>query len=352
MPAVISPPRRASRIRLYLPFLVLGVLAIGWSVAWFVIRGRTVAGMDEWLAAEAGSGRKWACADRSVAGYPFRIELTCASLAFERPDLTASLGRTVAVTQIYKPGHIIIEAQGPLRVSAPATTVESEWRLLQASVVLANGAFQRLALVANDPSLRAVQPGAQPLQLAARRFEVHARPDPAEATTVDIALSTEAAILPGLDALVGGTEAADLDLVLQLTRAFDLPARALPSELERWRLAGGRLQIDRARLVKGPRRIEAEGTASIDDMHRPQGQLKGQVAGIEGLLGQFIGDRAGMAGQLLGALFGEAPSAPQIAQPADPKAPRMKPLPPLRIENGRFFVGPLQLPNLRVPALY
>jgi hypothetical protein len=106
------------------------------------------------------------------------------------------------------------------------------------------------------------------------------------------------------------------------------------------------------RLVKGPRRIEAQGSVAIDDAHRPQGQLNGQVAGIEGLLGQFIGERAGMAGQLLGALFGQPPARPQSAQPADPNAPRMKPLPPLKVENGRLFVGPLQLPNLRIPALY
>ncbi|NNM71365.1 DUF2125 domain-containing protein [Enterovirga aerilata] len=352
MPAESRPPRRASRVRLYLPLVLLALLAIGWSAGWFVIRARTLAGMDAWLASEAASGRQWTCRDRNAGGYPFRIEISCGSLSFERADLTASLGRVLAVSQVYRPGHIIIEAQGPLRVAAaPSTNVEAEWRLLQASVIFGAGNFQRLALVAEDPRLRGASPETGPLDLAARRFEAHARPDPADATTADLAFSTEGAVLPGLDALVGGNEPADLDLVLRLTRAVDLPTRLVASELEGWRLAGGRLQIDRVRLVKGPRRVELQGSAALDEMHRPRAELQGQVAGVEGLLGPFLGDRSGLAGNLLGALLGQPPAA-ATAQPLDPKAPRMKPLPPLRVENGRLFVGPLQIPNVRIPALY
>jgi hypothetical protein len=104
--------------------------------------------------------------------------------------------------------------------------------------------------------------------------------------------------------------------------------------------------------VKGPRRVEAQGNLALDDAHRPAGELRGQVAGIEGVLGQFVGDRAGLAGNLLGALLGGKVAAPEARPPSDPKAPRMKPIPPLRLENGRLAIGPLQLPNVRVPALY
>jgi hypothetical protein len=338
-------------MRLYLPFALLALLVVAGSAAWLIMRSRTLSGMDEWLAAEAEAGRRWTCQDRTVGGYPFRIEVSCASVTLNRPGITGRLGRVLAVAQVYRLGHIIVEAQGPLRVTAEEMNVESEWRLLQASVIFASGAFQRLALAAQEPKVTATSPSQAPLRLAARTLEVHARPDPADASVADLAFSSAGAVLPGLDALVGGSEPADLDLVLRVNRATDLPTRPIWAELERWRAAGGRLEIARAALVKGPRRVETQGSLAIDDAHRPTGELRGQVAGIEGLLGRFVGDRAGLAGNLLGALLG-AGSKADIQQPSDPNAPRMKPVPPLRLANGRLSIGPLQVPNLRIPALY
>jgi hypothetical protein len=352
LPAESPVPRRPSRYRLYLPLGLLLLLVAAWSAGWFFMRGRLLSGMDGWLAAEASAGRQWTCDDRAAGGYPFRIELSCARLRLERADATASLGRVLAVAQVYRLGHIIIEAQGPLRVTGQGTDVQAEWRLLQASVIFASSTFQRLALVAQDAKTRIATPTQPQLDLAARTVEVHARPDPSVPTTADIAFSADGALVPGLDALVGGTEPANLDLVLRVSRATDLPARPIWAELERWRAAGGGIEIARANLVKGPRRVEAQGNLALDDAHRPAGELRGQVAGIEGVLGQFVGDRAGLAGNLLGALLGGKVAAPEARPPSDPKAPRMKPIPPLRLENGRLAIGPLQLPNVRVPALY
>ena len=66
---------RQSRFWLFAPFALLALVAVGWSVAWFVIRQRTAEGLDLWLAHEAAAGRAWTCADRAVGGYPFRIEI-------------------------------------------------------------------------------------------------------------------------------------------------------------------------------------------------------------------------------------------------------------------------------------
>ena len=66
------------------------------------------------------------------------------------------------------------------------------------------------------------------------------------------------------------------------------------------------------------------------------------------MLGRVAGDRA-LAGGLLGALLGAPPADPQ---PPSPGAPRLRPLPPLRLDGGRLYVGPLAIPGMRVPALY
>ena len=108
---------RHSRFWLLTPFALLAVVAVAWSVAWVVIRQRTVDGLDRWLAREAAAGRNWACADRAVGGYPFRIEVSCSALTLRRGEATASLGRLLTVAQVYRPRHIIAEVSGPLRAS-------------------------------------------------------------------------------------------------------------------------------------------------------------------------------------------------------------------------------------------
>jgi len=49
---------RRSRFWLYTPFVLLLLLAIAWSIGWFVIRNRTAEALDGWIAAEARGGRQ------------------------------------------------------------------------------------------------------------------------------------------------------------------------------------------------------------------------------------------------------------------------------------------------------
>ena len=345
------PRRRATRLRLYLPFLLLLLAAIGWSVAWFVIRDRVLTGLDDWLSAEAASGRQWNCPDRAAGGYPFRIEITCPALSVQRPDLAASVGRVVAVSQVYAPGHVIVEAQGPVRLEAGGATLDATWRLLQASVVSGAGQFERAALAVDGVTARGVKPGWTPLDLTATRLEIHLRPDPGEATTTDVALDIAGAVVPGLDALVGGDEPADLTLVAAVTRTNDLPARPLAAEIDRWRNAGGRLDIARVAMTKGARRVEAKGSFGIDDARRPQGQIEASAARLEGLAGRLVGDKSVLGASLLGALLGAGARTPPPASP-DPNAPALRPVPTVRLEGGRVFLGPLPIPGMRLPALY
>lgn len=348
MTADTTTPPRTRRFRLYLPFGLLAVAALAWTVAWFVIRGRVEAGLNDWIAAEATVGRRWACADRRIGGYPFRIEIGCATLRLERRDLAAELGPVLVVTQVYRPSHLIAEAAGPLQVQSAGGAVTATWRLLQASVNTKAGE-ERAAIVTDGPTVRAERPGAEPVEARAARTEIHARPAPADRTTADVAFSATGATVPGLDPLVGGTEPADLDLRLAVSRAYDLPGRPNWSELERWRLAGGDATLVRFAIRKGPRRLEASGAARLDDAHRPAGEFRVAADGLEGLLGRFTGG-AGLAGGLLGALLGAAP--PPAGVPPATGGPALKPLPPLALRDGRVFLGPIAIPSVRLPALY
>lgn len=346
--AIVTENRRHSRFWLYTPFVLLLLVAVAWSVAWFLIRNRAVETLDGWLAAEARIGREWTCADRTVAGYPFRIEIVCETLTLKQGPVTASFGRTEAIAQVYQPRLIIAEVAGPLRVSDGRVTVQGQWDLLQASIHAAQSGLQRLSIAANAPRFTVTGLTPQEIATSGQRLELHLRPNPSRAAeqAYDAALSVKQAKIPVLDMLIGGAEPTDLNADVTATRAAGFQARPLAEEFERWRRAGGTLDILMLSAAKGSRRVEAKGSLSLDEQHRPTGKLNLAAAGLDGLLGNVMGNRTG--GALLGALLGQNPRA----QSQNSGQPQLTPLPPLTLDNGFLAMGPFVIPSVKLPALY
>ena len=349
-------PRRRSRFGLFAPFVLLALVFAGWATAWLSIRDQTSRALDDWIAAEAALGRLWICPNRMVGGFPFRIEVTCDSLALQRPDLRVSLGRVAVITRIYAPRHLIAHVAGPLRAGDGPIAVEGTWRALEASLRTAKEGLQRASLVVDGPQVRLAGAAAGDLTLSGQRLETHLRPNPTRGAgegAFDWSFQAAQMALPLLDDLIGGIEPADLDLQVTVTQAGDVAARPLAEELERWRQAGGRLEVTAVTLAKGGRRLEGKGQLWLDDAHRPQGRADLAAAGIEGLLGTFLSARTGATAALLGALTGRraAPDPPPTADAQGGK-PGLKPLPPLRIEGGRLLVGPIAVPGIRIAPLY
>ena len=341
-----TPARRHNRFWLYTPFVLLLLVAIAWSVAWWVIRDRATDSLDAWLATEARAGRQWTCADRQVGGYPFRVQVACNSLTLKQGPVTASLGRVTSMSQVYQPAFVITEIEGPLRVSDGRATLEGTWDLLQSSLHASSRGLQRFSLVAEAPRITVTGLGPDDLVTNSRHLELHVRPNATRASdkAFDAALSVREAQIPSLDRLVGGAEPADFTLDATVTQAEGFRARQVGNELERWRKAGGALEILMLSVTKGTRRAEAKGEISLDDWHRPTGQLTASAAGLDGLLGNVVGGRLG--GALLGALFGQAQAGTPAAQPT------LVPLPPLRLDNGKLAMGPFVVPGFRLMPLY
>ncbi|MGP9822422.1 DUF2125 domain-containing protein, partial [Salinarimonas sp. NSM] len=173
-------PRRGSRVWLFTPFVLLGLLVVAWSIAWFVIRERVASELDARLAAQVSQGRTWTCADRRIGGFPFRIEISCARLALETDDgLFLDLGPARALAQVYQPRHVIVEVDGPLAARTPEGTLDVEWTLLEASVRNLGRGTEQLAVVVADPRARVAAAGLPtPLAAQAARAELYVRPSP------------------------------------------------------------------------------------------------------------------------------------------------------------------------------
>lgn len=346
-----GPWRRASRFWLFAPYVALALIAAGWSTAWFIIRDHTIESLDAWIEQERDLGRQWSCAERSVGGFPFRVEVVCPRLSLAGPDFAVAIGRVIGVAQVYQPGLIIVEASGPLTSKIGPTSLEGTWRPLQASIRTSADGIERLSLVVEAPSIRASGLPKGDLALSARRTEVHLRPDPAIGSAeqaYDVSLRTDGAAVPALDAVLGTSDPVDLLVEAKLTRVPVPIAGPLIDEVERWRLAGGRIDLALLRFAKGQARLEGAGQISLDELHRPAGAIKTSGAGLQAILVPLVGPAAALLGGLLGG------SAPAQANPAGRPGPGPVPktLPPLRLEGGRVFLGPLTLPNVRLQPLY
>ena len=355
------PPPKAPRSRrgLFLPYILLLTLALLWTAGWFYVRGRAASEIDGWIAREAKAGRTWTCADRSITGYPFRIELRCGSVSFARADGRFRLGPLTAVAQVYQPRHVLMLAEGPFHVEQGDLVGDATWTMLEGSFHGASDGFVRASLVVDAPAVTVAGATPDPVAVSARHLELHARPTPGRFDSdgaVDLSLRLSQALAPMADALIGNADPADLTLDATVNRATVLGTGTVARELERWRQADGSLDIAGLSLAKGERRLQAKGSLGIDQDHRVEGQLDLRAAGVEALVASIVGqrfgaDRGALVGNLVGGLLGlrRRPEGEPGHAGGDAA---LKPLPPLRLADGRLMFGPIAIPNVRLQPLY
>ena len=339
--------RRRSRFWLYGPFMLLVVLAAAWSAFLFYARGRIATEIDVALAREVERGRTWTCTDRSIGGFPFRIELRCNALTLTSTRwgdaVRVETGPTVAVGQIYSPGLVILEASSPAKVTLPQGRVlDLSWKNLDASFAWRSP--ERFALVASEPRSVLTAPGLASETWGAATLEAHLRRNPTRPATdqaVDIAITAKGTLLPPIDALLGNTEAGEIDLQATLTQAESFRKGFNPDALESWRTANGTLDLTRVVSTKGKARVDGSGQLQLDLLHRVAGDLQLAAAGIEQIGGLRIGNLLGGLGGLLGGRGGNGAATSGLTT-----------LPPVSLREGRVFIGPFRLPLQPLPPLY
>src|SRR5260370_38740879 len=91
-------PRRRPLWRLFIMPVLLLIAAAAWSAFWFYAASQGDASADAWRAQEAKAGRVFACARRSGAGFPFRLEVRCAVARAPLLCTTAAPAATQAPT--------------------------------------------------------------------------------------------------------------------------------------------------------------------------------------------------------------------------------------------------------------
>src|ERR1700753_4115037 len=100
MTDIALAPRHHSRWRIFIAPVLLGIIAVAWSAFWFFAASQVDVQADAWRAREAQSGRVYDCAKRSVGGYPFRLEVTCAGASVALKSQAAGQTATPVTAQL------------------------------------------------------------------------------------------------------------------------------------------------------------------------------------------------------------------------------------------------------------
>jgi hypothetical protein len=288
-------PRRRPLSRLYFVPILLVVAAAAWSAFWFYSASKVGEIADAWRAREAQSGRIYDCANRSVAGFPFRLEVQCdgasVSLRSQTVDqaatqlpITAKLGKILVVAQIYDPKLVIAEFTAPATISdsSQSPSMMVNWKTARSSIVGLPGIPQRVALVFDDPAIDRINGSAQTPLAAAKHVELHTRL--AEGSSLDhpvieTALQIAGGSLQDVHPLLAAPF--DADVLTRLSGLKDFTPKPWPQRFREIQAAGGHVEIVQSRIAQGDVIAVATGSLGLNAQGRIDGELQMTVAGLE-----------------------------------------------------------------------
>jgi hypothetical protein len=293
MPDMPPAPRRRPLWGLFVAPALLAIAAIGWSAFWFYSASQVDVQAEAWRTREAKSGRVYDCADRSVGGYPFRLEIHCAapsvSLVSQSADraagpITAKLGEILVVAQIYDPKRIIAEFKGPATISESSgqSFYVASWKTGRSSVVGLPGPPQRASIMFEEPGIDRMD-GQRRLPVAnAKHVELHGRVvegSRSDAPMVESVLEINRGSIQGLHPLLA--EPFDADLRVMLNGLKDLSPKPWPARFRELQAVGGHVEILQSRIQQGDSVAVAAGTLGLSPSGLLEGELQMTVAGLE-----------------------------------------------------------------------
>jgi hypothetical protein len=294
MTDITLAPRRRPLWRLFIAPVLLLIAAVAWSAFWFYAASQVDVKADAWRAHEAQSGRIYDCARRSVAGYPFRLEVRCDGAtvtlvsqtagASTQAPITAKLGEILVVAQVYDPKRVIAEFTAPATVSDKAAQASYvvNWRLGRSSVFGLPAVPQRASIVFDDGAIDRLDGSTQVPLASVKHIELHGRiaeGSPADHPVIESVLQISGGSIKGLHPLLA--EPFDADVRAMLSGLKDFAPKPWPVRFRELQAAGGHVDIMQSRIQQGDLVAVAAGTLGFSPAGCLDGELQMTVAGIE-----------------------------------------------------------------------
>jgi hypothetical protein len=285
--------RRRPLWRLFLLPVLLLIAAATWSAFWFYAASQVEVSADAWRAQEAKAGRVYDCASRSVAGFPFRLEVRCdgASVSLvsqtagqTQAPITAELGEILVVAQVYDPKLLIAEFTAPATIadSGQQPSMVVNWSKARSSVVGLPAVPQRASIVFDDPEINRFNGSMQAPLAHAKHIELHGRLAEGSALDhpgIETVLKIEGGSLQEVHPLLA--EPFDADVRTMLSGLKDFSPKPWPVRFREIQAAGGHVEIVQSRIAQGDLVAVAAGTLGLSAQGRLDGELQMTVAGLE-----------------------------------------------------------------------
>lgn len=348
---VVLRRRRRASPWLAMPLISILILTLGWSSLWMFGRREAARIMEAWISGEAGHGRLWSCPNREITGFPLTIHVSC-----RNPTYKGSIGRDVvqasfagldAETFIYQPSQVDLSATGPLTVhdeSGGGADTILAWSGLHMTFRGLVADRRRASLLLDGAELTLPDGSTS----RADRLDVRLGPAPgrpAEEDAYEVLLTLDNGQIPALDALTGTGDSLAVEEKGVLTDLAIARFASWQELAERWRVAGGTLELAALSLAKGDLHADAQGSLRIDDAHRPAGKLIATMSGYKSLAARLgIPLQAISVGGAIAQLLNRGAPGPATQDGAGVSLP-------IVLADGRVLVGPFKT-ALRLAPLY
>jgi hypothetical protein len=283
--------RRRTGLRYTILFFIVFAVIAGWTGIWKYAADKAQATIEGWRAREAKSGRVYDCGSQSVSGYPFRIEVNCdqASALFRsnQPPVELKTTGLIVMAQVYQPGLLISEFHGPLSIGEPGKLPDiiADWKVAQSSVRGTPAAPERASLVFDGAAVDRMNGGDRQNLLHAKHIEIHGRMAEGSAVSkpvIEIALQLDQASAPMLHP--AATQPIDANITALLRGMNDFSPKPWSVRFHEIQAAGGRIDVTKARVQQGDILAIGEGSVSLNENGRLEGQLRVTVTGLDQFL--------------------------------------------------------------------
>ena len=292
MPDMTPAPRRRPLWRLFILPALLLVAAIAWSGFWFYAASEVGVRADAWRAQEAKAGRIYDCGKRSVAGYPFRLEVRCedasvtlvSQTAGAPAPFTAQLGEIMVIASIYQPKLLIAEFKAPATIAdrGQPPSMKVNWTVARSSVAGLPAIPERASIVFDNPSIDRVNGPVQTPLARADHVELHGRlaeGSVAANPVIETALRISGGSVLEVHPLLAAPFKSDIET--RLSGLKDFSPKPWPERFREMQAAGGKVEIVRSRIEQGELIAISAGTLGLNAQGRIEGELQMTVTGLE-----------------------------------------------------------------------
>ncbi|MHA1153517.1 MAG: DUF2125 domain-containing protein [Alphaproteobacteria bacterium] len=336
-------PRRLTRAVLCLALLAFGGLA----AYWFWAAGQVETAIARWTEEQRARGYEISYRGPELNGFPVRL-----AVGFSEPRVAAPGGWRWSGAAIN--GQAAFWEPWVLRLDLPLEqTLSAEWRGHRRELALNATAARGLIHLGRDGWLEAAtvemervvltEEGGGNLRAETLRYQLTRRPPTLEGGddwTLLLAGETLGIALPeGVTSPLGErVERLAFDVSLTGVIPGVVPGGTPAAALARWRDSGGLVEVRDLALAWGPLYVTASGTATLDQMLRPQGAFTARIRGLPKTLDALVERNLIESG----VAFALKLTALTLASGNDGDGRAVVEL-PITLQDGLFYLGPVAL---------